>query len=112
VQLVENNRWDRGNPKWGAIHEGRTYLFAGPDEQRRFLEHPERYAPVLSGDDPVVALEENRRVPGSREWGVFYRGRIYLFAGQQSRYQFAQDAERYAQHVLGATRPRRDYRAR
>ena len=37
VQLTEKGVWSQGNRRWGAIHRGRTYLFAGPEEQRRFL---------------------------------------------------------------------------
>ena len=54
VQLVENSRWQPGKKTWGVIHRGRTYLFAGPEEQRRFLADPDRYAPVSSGDDVVL----------------------------------------------------------
>ena len=75
----------KGDPRWGAIHRNRTYLFAGQEEQRRFLENDnaDRYAPVNSGDD-VVLVEQGRAVPGMRQHGVDYGGHIYLFADEMS----------------------------
>ncbi|HPP53074.1 MAG TPA: thioredoxin domain-containing protein, partial [Thermoguttaceae bacterium] len=50
VELVEKRRWVLGTHPWGVIHQGRTYMCAGPEEQKRFLANPDRYAPVLSGN--------------------------------------------------------------
>ncbi len=96
VSLAEKERWVRGNPRFGVIHEGRTYLFAGPDEARRFYNDPDRYAPVASGDDVVLLAERGQRVPGRREHGAWYGGRVYLFADETSYNKFAADPARYA----------------
>jgi len=111
VQLVENNRWVpgvRGRVDCGVIHRERLYLFAGPNEARRFLADPDRYAPVLSGHDVVLAMDQNQLVPGLRKYGVFYDTdkRVYLFASQASRDRFWQAPERYAatvQQAMAAT---------
>ena len=66
-----------GDCRLGAIHRGRTYLFAGPDGSS-FLAAPDRYAPVASGNDIVLATDQGKVVPGT-EHGVFYENRIYLF---------------------------------
>jgi YHS domain-containing protein/thioredoxin-related protein len=104
VELCEKRRWVLGNRTWGAIHRGRTYLFAGPEEQRRFLADPDRYAPVISGDDVVMSLDRGQSVPGRREHGVFYQGQIYLFAGEESLGAFGKNPSRYADQVLQAMR--------
>jgi len=108
VQLVENNRWVRGTHEGGVIHRDRLYLCASPEERRRFLADPDRYAPVLSGNDPVLAVDQNQLVPGQRKHGLRFvaDGRVYLFATQASRDKFAQDPDRYAAAVtraMGAT---------
>ena len=95
VQLTDFGRWVPGNPQWGMIHEGRTYLFAGPAERAKFAANPDRYAPVLSGYDVVLAAERGVLVPGKREFGGWYRGRVYLFANEQTLHQFDQDPNRY-----------------
>lgn len=99
VQLNEKERWVRGNPKWGVRHEGRTYLFAGPEEQSRFYADPDRYAPVLSGDDVVLMVEQGQRVAGRREHGGWFQNRIYLFADEATFQRFFADPYRYANAV-------------
>ncbi len=103
VSLCEKpDSWTMGDTRWGVQHEGRTYLFAGPEQQRRFLANPYRYAPVLSGNDPVMALDQGQSVAGSRTHGGFYGGRIYLFSSEASYQQFSQNPNRYAAAILQA----------
>jgi len=95
VTLVEQQIWKQGDPRFGAIHRNRTYLFVSAAEQQRFLANPDSYSPILSGDDPVVALERNQSVPGLRKHGVFYGNRIFLFASEQSLAEFSKNPNRY-----------------
>jgi len=115
VQLIDNWSWVVGDRQWGAIHEGRTYLFAGPKERQMFLENPHKYAPVEAGDDAVVLREQGLRVPGRRECGGVYDGRLYLFSSEESYAKFEQAAKLagsqqrpspYAVPVMQAMRPR------
>jgi protein disulfide-isomerase len=99
VHLAVNQRWERGDARWGAIHRGRTYLFVSESCQRQFLAEPDRYSPILSGNDPVAALDERRAAVGRREYGVFYEGQIYLFATPAARDKFEADPARYATQV-------------
>ncbi|HWB11410.1 MAG TPA: thioredoxin family protein [Pirellulales bacterium] len=95
VTLVERRVWHTGDKRWGAIHRGRTYLFASEPAQKAFLADPDRYSPVLSGNDPVMRLDHNQDVPGKREHGAFYNDRIYLFANEQTFLLFDRDPTRY-----------------
>ena len=104
VQLSEHHRWIAGDRRWGAIHMGRTYLFTGPDEQKRFLANPDRYSPVASGHDPVLAMDQRQLVPGRREHGVFYEGRVFLFSSEESLERFSQAPNRYAAEISQAMR--------
>jgi YHS domain-containing protein len=96
VQLTEKQRWVLGNRRWGLRHEGRTYLFAGPDEQRRFNERPEEYAPVLSGNDVVKMVDGGQPAAGRREFGAWFMGRMYLFSDESSFQKFEANPGRYA----------------
>lgn len=104
VILKEQKRWVAGDRRWGAIHRGRTYLFTGPEEQKKFLASPDTYAPVISGNDPVLALDGGQVVSGRREHGVFYENRIYLFADEASLQRFYQNPNRYAAEIVQAMR--------
>ena len=95
VELVESKAWKVGDRRWGATHQGRTYLFTGPEQQRRFLDAPDRYSPVNSGNDVVLAMDEGQAVPGRRDHGVFYGNRIYLFASEDSLEAFSRQPARY-----------------
>ncbi|MFM7135755.1 MAG: thioredoxin family protein [Planctomycetota bacterium] len=95
VTVVERNSWVEGRPQWGARHRGRTYLFAGPEQQQAFLADPDRYAPALSGDDPVLAFDSGKCTPGQRRYGVTYQSRMYLFSSSETRDAFAANPHRY-----------------
>ncbi len=95
VSLTDKQRWVLGNPRWGARHEGRTYLFAGPEEQQKFLANPDRYAPVLSGMDVVQLVESTQLTEGRREYGAWFGGRVYLFSSEESYQKFSLDPYRY-----------------
>jgi protein disulfide-isomerase len=101
VTLVEREKWVKGDPKYGAYHRGRTYLFAGPQEQARFLDPAgqDKFAPALSGYDPVKYTEQGALVDGKRVHGVFYHGQVFLFADEAALQQFWTAPERYAPTV-------------
>jgi YHS domain-containing protein len=99
VTLLEKGSWTEGRPQWGARHRGRTYLFAGQSEQQAFLANPDRYAPALSGDDPVLAFESGTSMPGQRRYGVTYQTRMYLFSSPETRAAFTADPMRYASRI-------------
>ncbi len=108
--LPSDRLWVAGSPQWGAVHRGRTYLFAGPEQQRIFMADPDRFAPVLSGNDPVLARDEGRFVPGTRKHGVFFTddkfGRhVYLFVSPASLGKFKQNSLFYAEHIYRLSRP-------
>jgi YHS domain-containing protein/thiol-disulfide isomerase/thioredoxin len=104
VHLIERMQWKQGDVRWGAIHRGRTYLFTGEEEQRRFLADPDRYSPVLSGFDPVLWLDQQQFVPGTRRYGVLCGERIYLFATEETRTAFERGGNRYIQRVQEASK--------
>ena len=105
VALMETGSWVEGQARWGARHRGRTYLFSGLEQQQTFLSDPDRYAPALSGDDPVAAIDNGTTSPGQRRYGVTYQKRIYLFESPETRAAFAANPQRYTSKVLLAEQP-------
>ena len=80
VRLVEKRTWTRGDVRWGAIHQGHTYLFSGPEEQRQFFADPNRYAPVDGGNDVVLAVEQKQAAAGYRKHGAYVcRAHLLVF---------------------------------
>lgn len=107
VTLVEHRRWQVGDKRWGVIHRGRTYVFAGPLEQKKFLDSPDRYSPAVSGEDVVATLDQGPPVKGQRQYGILYQNRPYLFSSAATRDAFRKDPSRYAAEVLQAESPNR-----
>jgi protein disulfide-isomerase len=96
VTMVDQGKWQRGDERFGIIHRGRLYLFASEAEKQRFWADPDRFAPMLSGNDPVEFVEHGRLVPGHRRHGVFYRNQIYLFVSEASLQAFWNNPQRYS----------------
>jgi len=95
VSLVEQGTWSKGDPRWGAVHRGRVYLFSTPQSQQRFLTSPDRFSPVLEGNDPVRFAETGQLVAGKREHGVYYGDRIILFADEDALQRFGSRPDYY-----------------
>jgi len=102
VTLVTTQKWTKADPRWGAIHRRRTYQFATEEAQKLFLSDPDRFAPVLSGYDPVVLIEHRHLEPGFRKHGVFYQEHIYLFSSEETLQRFWQAPEQYANATRAA----------
>jgi protein disulfide-isomerase len=94
--------WVPGDPRYGIVHRGRTYLMAGPAEQQQFWANPDRYSPALSGMDPVLAIDHGQQVPGKREHSIDYQNLFYMFASEATLQQFTSTPERYAVAVRQA----------
>ncbi len=94
--------WTPGNPAYGIWHRDRLYLFAGPRELEAFKANPDYYAPVLSGNDPVLAVDNHQMVTGQRQFGFVYRDHVYLFSSQESSLRFHNNPERYAEPIRQA----------
>jgi protein disulfide-isomerase len=106
----------KGDPRYGVVHRGRTYLFIGPAEREEFLRDPDRYSPVLGGNDPVIFFDEGRQVAGDWSFGRFIGDRVYLFSSQQSLDKFLMENDasrnvartnRYAEAIYHAENPGR-----
>jgi protein disulfide-isomerase len=102
VSMRNSWKWVPGDPRWGVVHRGHTYWFAGPEEQKQFWTDPDRYAPALSGMDPVLALDHKQQVPGKREHSLDYDGLFYMFASEATLQQFTANPQRYATGVRQA----------
>ena len=89
VELGDRERWVAGDKRHRLVHNGQTYLFAGPAQKQRFQAASDRYVPAHSGNDPVLIVEQARQVPGRLEHSATYNGRLYFFSSQESLRRFA-----------------------
>lgn len=102
VTLKTLNRWAYGNPQFGAVHRGRTYLFTGPQQREQFLAAPDSYSPVFAGKDAVLLLESQVSQDGSRSYGFKYGDEFYLFSSKETMEKFKASPQTYAAGVRQA----------
>jgi protein disulfide-isomerase len=102
VSMRNSWKWIPGDARWGVVHRGRTYWFAGAEEQKQFWTDPDRYTPALSGIDPVLAIDHKQEVPGKREHSLDYDGLFYMFASEATLQQFTANPQRYSAGVRQA----------
>jgi len=102
VTLMETDKWESGDKRWGVRHRGRVYLFASPAAQESFLAEPDRYCPALAGYDPVVFNSNGEFVDGTRNYGVRYFDQIFLFSSEESLQQFWKNPSQFVEPVRQA----------
>jgi YHS domain-containing protein len=96
VELARNGRWVPGDLRWTVVHKGHIYRLSGAQQRQEFLFNPEGFAPVNSGNDPVLWVEQNRSVAGQPAYCATYNGRLYMFSSEESQSRFNSDPHRYA----------------
>ena len=96
VTMIDEQRWQLGNPRIGAMHLGRLYLFANTLAREKFLAAPDMYAPVMGGLDVVRFFDEGKIVPGIREFGstIENQQRTFFFSSEATLQRF-EAAEQY-----------------
>jgi YHS domain-containing protein len=99
VTIAEAHKWAKGDPQFGAAHRGKTYLFATAAEQQKFLAAPDKYSPVIGGNDPVVMFHEGRYIAGTPALGAMYKSRMYLFSTPAAKTEFEANPTKYEQAV-------------
>lgn len=110
VSLSQQAKWLKGSPEITTEYDGVIFRFATLEARDAFAVNPELYAPVLRGNDAVELLTSRREVSGSRKFGAWYHGRVFLFSNVENYEKFQNNPELYAfqaQHpgnALAATR--------
>lgn len=102
VTILESTKWRKGDVRYGAVHGGRTYLFASEQAQQKFLADPQRYAPVLSGCDPVVFAETNQLIDGNHNIGLLIGGKTFFFTSEETLQRFKLSPHAYAARAYQA----------
>jgi hypothetical protein len=96
VELNHNGRWAPGDLRWTVVYRGWIYRLSGPKQREMFLADPDRFAPVLSGNDVVLLVGQNRVVPGQMTHCAIYNNRLYMFSSADTQVEFNKYPNRYA----------------
>lgn len=99
VTLLESDVWVKGESSIHSDFRGDRYQFLSEEEKVAFDKSPEAFAPMLNGNDPVIAIDLNKRTLGSRAFGLRYKSRTFFFADNENLKKFSESAERYIPKV-------------
>lgn len=102
VTLKLQNKWVKGKVEHGIVHRDRLYLFVSEEARQQFYTHADKFSPVFSGCDPVLMLEQQQEIPGSRQFGYRHKGSFYLFANKLTMQKFAQNPDSYSEQIRQA----------
>ncbi|MBX3421391.1 MAG: DUF255 domain-containing protein [Pirellulaceae bacterium] len=96
---LKRQQWLPGDMHLAVRHRGRVYLLSSQAAVDAFMQSPDDFIPTLSGNDPMLLLEEGRLSPGSTQHGLFEArtGQVLLFSSAQSKTKFQQDFDRNMQ---------------
>jgi YHS domain-containing protein len=95
VELTRNGCWTRGDLRWTVVYQGWIYRLSGPAQRQEFLANPDAFVPTYAGDDPVLAVDEHRKVPGQVAYCTTYNGRLYMFSSAATQSRFSKSPQRY-----------------
>jgi Flp pilus assembly protein TadD/YHS domain-containing protein len=88
VTLYEERRLVDAQSEFAVVYQGQSYQFASSDAAERFQMEPNRYVPAAGGLDVVAVLRGSDVIPGSLDYAVWYRDRLYMFSSQQHKNEF------------------------
>ena len=96
VCLVKIDKVVPGKPEFASIYDGRRYLFPGPQQKQMFDANPAAFVPAMHGNCTVCKVEMNKDVPGTAEYHLTYKDRLYVFPSEKQLKMFKADPGRYA----------------
>jgi YHS domain-containing protein/thiol-disulfide isomerase/thioredoxin len=102
VSLWKSRKWRKGTAEFQVEFQQVTYYLVNAEERRLFQSDPRKFAPRLTGCDPVIMTETDQAISGNTQFGAFFDSGLYLFASRASREQFKKSPLRYTriQHAL------------
>jgi thioredoxin-related protein len=97
---LRGKQWKKGDQQYTVKHRGMLFAFIDATCRDEFLQAPDRYTPILFGNDPMLLLKEGKLVPGSTQFGLFEdKVGALFFTSAQSKAEFLQDFERNMQQI-------------
>lgn len=84
VAYFADGKASAGQDGFEAVHDGALWRFRNQGNLNAFRQHPEIYAPLFGGYDPV-AVAGGRPVAGRPEIWAVVGARLMLFSSQENR---------------------------
>ena len=92
VSLRDSGRAVQGDASIATRWKGQSWAFANEANRAAFEADPRSYAPGFSGNCPV-ALSDGKKRPGSAQFPVVLRGRLYLTVDRAAQGELRADPD-------------------
>jgi len=76
------------SPEFSVTFNGHEYFVSSAEARNQFLSDPGKYAPAAGGCDVIHLALTGEKLEGSLDHAVWYKGRLYLFAGVETMETF------------------------
>lgn len=96
VELRDNRELVDSRQDHKARFALQTYYFSSEEARVAFEENPSRYAPAAGGSDVVLLVNTSEEEPGSLDFSLWYRDRLFLFRSRETQQLFSKNPARYA----------------
>lgn len=96
VELRDNRELVDSRTEYKSRFGLQTYYFSSPEAQAAFEKEPSRYAPAAGGSDVVLLVNTSEEEPGSLDFSLWYRDRLFLFRSRETQQLFSRNPARYA----------------
>jgi YHS domain-containing protein len=100
VTLSEESRWCKGTREFAAEYENGVFLFVSEQARQEFLKNPPKFAPIASGNDIVEWTMHQKKTLGSRKFGAWFQGNVYLFVSKENYDKFQSNPHFFAGQAL------------
>ncbi|MFN0198790.1 MAG: hypothetical protein ACKVT0_18740 [Planctomycetaceae bacterium] len=94
VTLKNDRELHDAKAEFNSIFQGVVYGFSSAEAKDEFDRHPEQYAPMSQGHDVVLKASEIA-APGSLDYALWFKDRLYLFSSPETLDEFSQSPEQY-----------------
>ena len=98
VELCESRELVEASAAFESRFGLNTYQFSSAAARDRFDANPARYVPAAGGADVVALVNSGEQHPGSLEFAVWYRNRLYLFHSRITMLLFHESPASFADH--------------
>ncbi len=96
VTLKNERKLVTAKPEYVSEYNSRVYTFASAEAKLEFDLAPDHYVPVQNGRDVVQLAGGTTAAEGSLDHAAWFKGRLYLFASEDSMDTFVSAPAKYA----------------
>jgi YHS domain-containing protein len=96
VELRDNRELVDTDSSFTSTFGLQKYQFSSQQAKAAFELDPSRYAPAAGGSDVVLLVNAGEEQPGSLDFAVWYRDRIYMFRSRETLSLFVSNPQRFS----------------